>query len=96
MICHKSSVLCAVCGKDGAYWKCGICDKYLHWTDPADKSVKQGSKGQKQNMVTCAVDYHDEKFFGLAKADAELVGMNGKQWCAPTDQMSDDNAAHRV
>ena len=94
MICRKSSVLCAVCGKGGAYWQCGICDKTFHWTDTADKSVKIGSKGQKQNMVTCAMDYHDEKFFGLAKADAELVGLNGKQWCAPTDQMRDDNAAH--
>lgn len=83
-----------MCRKGGAYWKCGICGKNLHWTDPADKSVKRGSKGQKQNMVTCAMDYHDEKFFGLAKADAELVGLNGKQWCAPTDQMRDDNAAH--
>jgi hypothetical protein len=40
------------------------------------------------------MDYHDDKFFGLAKADAELDGMNGKQWCPPTDQMRDNNAAH--
>jgi hypothetical protein len=85
-----------VSGKGGAYWKCGICDKDFHWTDPVDKSVKQGSKGQKQNMVTCALDYHYEKFFGLAKAHAELVGMNGKQWCAPTDQMRDDIMHHTL
>ena len=58
MIYCKSGVLCAVsvCGKGGAYWTCGICNKDLHWTDPADKSVKRGSKGQKQNMVDVAVE----------------------------------------
>jgi hypothetical protein len=72
MVCRKSHTQCAGadCGKGGAYWKCGICDKALHWSDPADKSVKRGSRGQKQNMVSCTLDYHDEMFFGLAKVDA--------------------------
>jgi hypothetical protein len=96
MVCRKYHTQCTVCacGKGGAYWKCGVCHKALHWTDPADKSIKWGSRGHKQNMITCELDYHDEMFFGLAKDDAKLIGVKGKQYCSPTDQTREDNAQH--
>ena len=72
----------------------GLTGNALHWSDPLDKSVKRGSKGQKQNMITCALDYHDEKFFGLANDNSELIGMKGKEWGPPTEQMRQDNAEH--
>ena len=94
MNCRNHGTQCAACGKSGAYWKCGVCDKALHWSDPLDKNVKRGSKGQKQNMITCALDYHDEKFFGLAYDDCGLIGVKGKGWGPPTEQMRQDNADH--
>jgi hypothetical protein len=45
-------------------------------------------------MITCELDYHDEMFFGLAKDDAKLIGVKGKQYCSPTDQTREDNAQH--
>ena len=68
----------------------------MHWSDPADKIVKRGSRGQKQNMVSCTLDYHDEMFFGLAKVDAELIGIKGKQYCSPIDQTREDNAQYNM
>jgi hypothetical protein len=40
------------------------------------------------------IGYHDENFFGLAKDDAELIDIKGKQYCSPTNQTRKDNAQH--
>ena len=64
------------------------------WNDPITASEKKEGKGKHQQLITCALDYHNEYFFGLAKDDAALVGINKKEWCIPTNQMREDNANH--
>jgi len=66
----------------------------MHWSDPIAVSEKKEGKGKHQQLITCALDYHNEYFFGLAKDDAALVGINKKEWCIPTNQMREDNANH--
>ena len=56
--------------------------------------MKKGGKGKHQQLVMCALDYHNEYFFGLARDDAAMMGLGTKEWCMPTDQMREDNAEH--
>jgi hypothetical protein len=64
---RKSGIKCVVCGKDGAYWQCGICKKAMHWSDPITVSDKKDGKGKHQQLITCALDYHNEYFLDLPK-----------------------------
>ena len=93
---RKSGIKCVACGKDGAYWQCGIYKKAMHWSDPITASKKKEEKGkhQHQQLITYALDYHNEYIFGLTKDDTALVVINKKEWCMPTDQMREDNANH--
>ena len=77
---------CEVCGKGGAYWLCTLCDKLMH----LKSSGRNGHIGE----LSCAVDYHNESFFGLAKCDAPKVGLTDREWCVPTEHDRDSNHWH--
>ena len=75
--------VCIVCGGHGAYWKCGECGQRMHF-----------KQGREQTKVTCAADYHNESFFGLAFCDRHLVGLPRENWSKPTPAQRKENAAH--
>ena len=82
---HKGGSICAVCGEQGAYWTCSVCGKYMHWNPKGEK---------KQTMLSCAADFHNESFFGLARCDAVLVGKEKKDWRYPTCEEKRSNHEH--
>jgi hypothetical protein len=53
----------------------------MHWSDPITVSEKKEGKGKHQQLTTCALDYHNEYFFGLAKYDAALVSTKRSGVC---------------
>ena len=57
---------CEVCGVS-TYWKCTICNRFICLLD------KRHWKGAK-----CAITFHSENFFGLARSD--YIDVLGKGW----------------
>ena len=77
----KHPRICAVCGQD-SYTVCGKCEVGLHY------SVRRGvGKG-----LYCFFDYHDERFFGLARKDCGMVGKPLNQYKMPSKRQRRQNA----
>ena len=81
----EHSVNCDVCGEKGAWWLCKLCGVKLHW---------KKSRRDSQTKLPCAVDYHNEDSFGLARCDCELVGRKIDNWTYPSAGGLKDNAHH--
>ena len=63
---------CEICGEK-TLWRCTICDKWM---------CTNASK--KWNGAECAVRFHNDSFFGLAKCDHKFTGLK-RPWRPPTD-----------
>ena len=73
---------CRVCGNLG-YPKYSTCGVYLHLMANKGQSVGQ----------TCFFDYHNDDFFGLARADAGLSKTKSKDWNYPKLAKKRENAS---
>ena len=49
---------------------------------------------KEQTTVGCAVDFHNESFFGLARCDAELLGNKKSEWIPLTHSDRKHNHDH--
>ena len=83
--------ICAWCGKQGAYARCGKCK------DDNKKPVAlhyNNSKGEGQGLL-CFYHYHNDSRFGLGKNDSTaLLKQTKGDWEEPTPREIDDNKSH--
>ena len=50
--------------------------------------------GDRVGNLSCAVDYHNIEYFGLAYCDHTLRGITADDWEAPTEHERIENAEH--
>ena len=71
---------CEVCGEP-TYWKCTVCDKRLC---VMNKKKFTGAR--------CALTFHNDLFFGLARCDhCDLFGRTAAKWGPPGDNKIQSN-----
>ena len=73
---------CFVCGED-SYHRCEVCNVPLH-----------GLNSRSKNAEHCFIDYHNDRFFGLARGDCALVNTLQRNWCQPTAASRKQNTVH--
>ena len=49
---------------------------------------------KEQTSVGCAMDFHNESFFGLARCIIELLGKKKFEWIPPTHSDKNQNHDH--
>jgi hypothetical protein len=74
---------CQVCGK-GTAWKCDMCGEHMCVLN-----------NRSFNGARCAIHYHNDSFFGLAKSDFKpLMNKAANQWVPPNPVQISRNAKH--
>ena len=49
----------------------------MHWSDPIAVSEKKEGKGKHQQLITCALDYHNEYFLEIRTVYNYGVWLSG-------------------